>query len=56
MRVLWSTHGTRGDFERRMGPTVQLGRSAEVWVYAPPDFAELLAGVGAPRVPTGGWR
>lgn len=37
-----------------VGLAVQLGAlGAEVRVCAPPDFLELLAGVGVPLVPTG---
>ena len=37
-----------------VGLAVQLGAlGAEVRVCAPPDFAELLAGVGVPLVPIG---
>jgi vancomycin aglycone glucosyltransferase len=54
MRVLSSTYGSRGDVERIVELAVQprtLG--AEVRLFAPPDFAELLAGVGVPLVPFG---
>ena len=51
MRVL-STYGSRGGVEPMVGLAVQLGAlGAEVRVCAPPDFAELLAGVGVPLVP-----
>jgi vancomycin aglycone glucosyltransferase len=54
MRVLSSTYGSRGDVEPMVGLAVQLGPlGAEVRVCAPPDFSELLAGVGAPPVPIG---
>jgi vancomycin aglycone glucosyltransferase len=54
MRVLLSTYGSRGDVEPMVGLAVQLGAlGAEVRVCAPPDLAELLAGVGVPPVPTG---
>jgi transposase len=54
MRVLLSTYGSRGDVEPMEGLAVQLGAlGAEVRVCAPRDFAELLAGVGVPLVPTG---
>ena len=54
MRVLLSTYGSRGDVEPMVGLAVQLGAlGAEVRVCAPPDFAELLAGVGVPLVPIG---
>ena len=54
MRLLLSTCGSRGDVEPMMGLAVQLGAlGAEVRVCAPPDFAELLAGVGVPLLPIG---
>jgi vancomycin aglycone glucosyltransferase len=54
MRVLLSTYGSRGDVEPMVGLSMHLGAlGAEVRVCAPPDFAELLAGVGAPLVPIG---
>jgi vancomycin aglycone glucosyltransferase len=54
MRTLLSTYGSRGDVEPMVGLAVQLGAlGAEVRVCAPPDFAELLAGVGVPLVPIG---
>jgi vancomycin aglycone glucosyltransferase len=54
MRVLLSTYGSRGDVEPMVGLAVQLGAlGAEVRVCAPPDFTELLAGVGVPLVPIG---
>jgi vancomycin aglycone glucosyltransferase len=54
MRVLLSTWGSRGDVEPIAGLAVQLqARGAEVKVAAPPDFADLLARVGVPMVPTG---
>ena len=54
MRVLLSTYGSRGDVEPMVGLAVQLGAlGAEARVCAPPDFAELLAGVGVPLVPIG---
>jgi vancomycin aglycone glucosyltransferase len=54
MRVLSSTYGSRVDVEPMMGLAVQMGAlGAEVRVCAPPDFAELLAGVGVPLVPIG---
>ena len=46
MRVLLSTYGSRGDVEPMVGLSVRLGPlGAEARVCAPPDFAELLAGV-----------
>src|SRR6266545_1850930 len=54
MRVLLSTYGSRGDVEPMVGLAVQSrALGAEVRVCAPPDFAELLAGVGVPLVPIG---
>ena len=54
MRVLLSTYGSRGDVEPMVGLAVRLrALGAEVRVCAPPDFAELLARVGAPLVPVG---
>ncbi|MFH8841906.1 glycosyltransferase [Streptomyces sp. NPDC017868] len=54
MRVLLMAYGSRGDVE----PMLALGTAlqalgAEVRVCAPPDFAELLDGVGIPLVPLG---
>jgi vancomycin aglycone glucosyltransferase len=54
MRVLLSTHGSRGDVEPMVGLAAQSrALDAEIRVCAPPDeeFAELLAGVGASLVP-----
>ncbi len=52
MRVLLSTYGSSGDVEPMVGLAVQLrALGAEAWVCAPPNFAELLACVGVPRVP-----
>ncbi len=62
MRVLLSTYESHGDVEPMVGLAVRLrALRAEVRVYAPPDFAELLARVGVPLVatgdmPAGGWR
>jgi vancomycin aglycone glucosyltransferase len=54
MRVLLSTYGPHGDVEPMVGLAVRLrALGAEVRVCAPPDFAELLARVGAPLVPVG---
>ncbi|MBT2511386.1 glycosyltransferase family 1 protein [Streptomyces sp. ISL-98] len=56
MRVVLSTYGSRGSVEPIAGLAVQLRElGAEVRVCAPPDeeFADLLAGVGVPLVPTG---
>ena len=54
MRVLVSAFGSRGCVGPVVGPAVRWrARGAEVRVCAPPDFAELRAGVGVPRVPIG---
>ena len=54
MRVLLSTYGSRGDIEPMVGLVMRLrALGAEVRMCAPPDFAELLARVGAPLVPVG---
>jgi vancomycin aglycone glucosyltransferase len=56
MRVVLSTYGSRGNVEPRAGLAARLrALGAEVRVCAPPDqeFAERLAGVGVPLVPTG---
>jgi UDP:flavonoid glycosyltransferase YjiC (YdhE family) len=51
MRVLLSTHGSRGDVEPMAGLAVRLRElGAEVRVCAPPDCAERLAEVGLPPV------
>ena len=60
MRVLLSTHGSRGDVEPMVGLAVQVRAiGAEVRVCAPPDCAA-AEGCDAPvlrRVmPTGVWR
>ncbi|MFE0382438.1 glycosyltransferase, partial [Streptomyces inhibens] len=48
------SYGSRGDVVPMVGLAVQLrALGAEVRVCAPPDFAELLAGVGVPLVPVG---
>jgi vancomycin aglycone glucosyltransferase len=55
MRLL-STHESHGDVEPLVGLAVQLrALGAEMPVCAPPDFAELLAGVGVALVPVGRW-
>ena len=59
MRVVLTTYGSRGDVQPLVGRAVQVrALGAEVQVCAPPDqeFADLLAGVGVPLVPIGGWR
>lgn len=57
MRVLSSTYGSRGGVEPMVGLAVQSrALGAEVRVCTPPDFAELLARVGAPLAPIGVWR
>ncbi|WP_433295466.1 glycosyltransferase [Pseudonocardia sp. CA-142604] len=54
MRVLLVAYGSRGDVEPMVGLAVQLrALGAEAQVCAPPDFAELLDGVGVPLVPIG---
>lgn len=54
MRVLLSTYGSRGDVEPMTGLALQLrALGAEVRVCAPPDFAELLAGIGVALTPVG---
>ncbi|WP_369168092.1 glycosyltransferase [Streptomyces sp. R28] len=54
MRVLLSTYGSRGDVEPMAGLAVRLrALGAEVVMCAPPDFAELLDGLGVPLVPVG---
>jgi vancomycin aglycone glucosyltransferase len=56
MRALLSTYGSRGEVEPMVGLAVHLrALGAEVRVCAPPDkeFAERLAGVCVPQVPTG---
>ena len=46
MPALLSTYGSRGDVEPMVGLAVRLrAPGAEMPVCAPPDFAELLAGV-----------
>jgi vancomycin aglycone glucosyltransferase len=57
MRVVLSAYGSRGDVEPMTGLAVTLRTlGVEVRVCAPPDCAELLANVGVPLVPIGGWR
>jgi vancomycin aglycone glucosyltransferase len=54
MRVLLSTYGSRGDVEPLAGLALELrALGAEVRLCAPPDFAELLDGVGVPLTPVG---
>jgi vancomycin aglycone glucosyltransferase len=54
MRVSLSTYESHGDVEPMVGLAVRLrALGAEMPVCAPPDFAELLAGVGVPLVPVG---
>lgn len=57
MRVLLSTNGSCGEVEPMVGIAVQ-SRALGAWVRvcAPPDFAELLARAGVPRVSIGVWR
>jgi vancomycin aglycone glucosyltransferase len=57
MRAVLSTYGSRLDVKPMAGLAVELRTlGAEVRVCAPPAFAELLARVGVPLVPIGGWR
>ncbi|NUR65113.1 MAG: glycosyltransferase family 1 protein [Streptomyces sp.] len=54
MRVVLLTYGSRGDVEPMAGLAVALRElGVEVSVCAPPDFEELLAGVGVPLVAIG---
>lgn len=54
VRVLLSTYGSRGDVEPMVALAAQLqALGVEVRVCAPPDFAELLDGVGVPLTPIG---
>jgi vancomycin aglycone glucosyltransferase len=54
MRVLLSTYGSRGDVEPLVAFAVRLRElGAQVRVCAPPDFTELLSGLGFPLVPAG---
>ncbi|WP_328969429.1 glycosyltransferase [Streptomyces sp. NBC_00239] len=54
MRVLLMAYGSRGDVEPMVGLALSLrALGAEVRVCAPPDFAELLGGVGLPLTPVG---
>lgn len=54
MRMVLSTYGSRGDVEPMAALAVELrALGAEVRVCAPPDFADRLAGIGVPVVPTG---
>ncbi|HEX4063422.1 MAG TPA: glycosyltransferase [Streptosporangiaceae bacterium] len=54
MRVLLSTYGSRGDVEPLVALAVQLQAiGVEARMCVPPDFAERLAEVGVPMVPTG---
>jgi len=56
MRLLLSTYGSCRDVQP-VRLAVQLGAPyGQVRVCAPRDFGELLALVGLPLVPTGGWR
>ena len=56
MRVLSSAYGLRGDVEPIVGLAVRLRAlgAEEVRVCVPPDFAELLAHVGAAEL-VAGW-
>ncbi|MET9831898.1 glycosyltransferase [Streptomyces sp. NPDC006385] len=54
MRVLLVTYGSRGDAEPMAGLAVALrALGAEARACAPPDFAELFAGVDVPMAPIG---
>lgn len=54
MRVLLMTYGSRGDIEPMMGLALGLRKlGVDVRMCAPPDFAELLDGLGLPLVPIG---
>jgi len=54
MRVLLSTWGSRGDVEPMLGFAVALrALGADVRMCAPPDFAEQVARIDVPMVPTG---
>ncbi|MEV0353340.1 glycosyltransferase [Nonomuraea sp. NPDC050680] len=54
MRVVLVTYGSRGDVEPMTGLALRLqALGAEVRVCAPPDFAELLDGIGVPLTPLG---
>jgi len=57
MRVLLSMYGSHEAVEPMVGLAVHFrALGAEVRVCAPPDFADLLARVGVPRVTMGVWR
>ncbi|WP_307190382.1 glycosyltransferase [Actinomadura hibisca] len=52
MRVVLVTYGSRGDVEPMTGLALRLqALGAEVRLCAPPDFAELLDGIGVPLTP-----
>jgi vancomycin aglycone glucosyltransferase len=54
MSVMLSTHGSRGNAEPMadLPPWLRiLGAAGRLW--APPDYAELSARVGVPRLSTG---
>ncbi|MEU1312825.1 glycosyltransferase [Streptomyces cinnamoneus] len=54
MRVLLLAYGSRGDIEPMVALAMELRAvGVEVQMCAPPDFAELLDGVGLPLVPLG---
>lgn len=54
MGVLLPTYGSRGNVEPMVGLAVQpVALGASLRVCGPPDFAELLADVGVPLVPSG---
>ena len=57
MRVLLSMYGSHEDVEPMVGLAAHSrALGAEVRVCAAPDFADLLARVGVPRVTMGVWR
>jgi vancomycin aglycone glucosyltransferase len=54
MRVVRPTYVSRGDVEPMVGPAVPLRElGAEARVCAPPEFADLLHGVGLPLTSVG---
>lgn len=54
MRVVLVTYGSRGDVEPMAGLAVRLrARGVDVRMCAPPDFAELAAGIDVPLSPLG---
>jgi len=56
MRALLSTYRSRWNVEPMIRLAVQLhALGTDVRVCLPPDFAELMADVGVPLLPTGAW-